>query len=251
MTQALKSAGYEKGDRYPVMRPAAQNSVWQQSSADEKDLYVEFFGLNHLSWIRSVKIKDEEILPRLLADDAFLKSIQEFSMFDPDLLRMIGFLPNEYLYYYYHREKALANILKSGATRGQTIEQVNKQMMEELKAMDMDADPEGALQIFLYYMQVRENSYMSIESGLAKRPLLEKGQLEVPDGMGYAGVMLDCIEGLQSKDGRDLVLSVENQGSIPGLEDRDVVEITCHVDETGFIQRWRKSGALLSADASD
>ena len=190
--------------------------------------------LNHLSWIRSVKIKDEEILPRLLADDAFLKSIQEFSMFDPDLLRMIGFLPNEYLYYYYHREKALANILKSGATRGQTIEQVNKQMMEELKAMDMDADPEGALQIFLYYMQVRENSYMSIESGLAKRPLLEKGQLEVPDGMGYAGVMLDCIEGLQSKDGRDLVLSVENQGSIPGLEDRDVVEITCHVDETGI-----------------
>jgi len=41
----------------------------------------------------------------------------------------------------------------------------------KLKAMDMDADPEGALQIFLYYMQVRENSYMSIESGLAKRPL--------------------------------------------------------------------------------
>ena len=33
-----------------------------------------------------MKIKDEEILPRLLADDAFLKSIQEFSMFDPDLL---------------------------------------------------------------------------------------------------------------------------------------------------------------------
>ena len=64
-------------------------------------------------------------------------------MFDPDLLRMIGFLPNEYLYYYYHREKALANILKSGATRGQTIEQVNKQMMEELKAMDMDADPKA------------------------------------------------------------------------------------------------------------
>ena len=77
-------------------------------------------------------------------------------------------------------------------------------MMEELKAMDMDVDPEGALQIFLYYMQVRENSYMSIESGLAKRPLLEKGQLEVPDGMGYAGVMLDCIEGMQSEEGKYL-----------------------------------------------
>ena len=234
MTQALKSAGYEKVIGICDAPSSTKFRMAAKLGVDEKDLYVEFFGLNHLSWIRSVKIKDEEILPRLLADDAFLKSIQEFSMFDPDLLRMIGFLPNEYLYYYYHREKALANILKSGATRGQTIEQVNKQMMEELKAMDMDADPEGALQIFLYYMQVRENSYMSIESGLAKRPLLEKGQLEVPDGMGYAGVMLDCIEGLQSKDGRDLVLSVENQGSIPGLEDRDVVEVTCHVDETGI-----------------
>ena len=156
-------------------------------------------------------------------------------MFDPDLLRMIGFLPNEYLYYYYHREKALENIKKSGATRGKTIEEVNKKMMAELKEMDMDADPEGALQIFLYYMQVRENSYMSIESGLAKRPLLEKGQLEVPDGMGYAGVMLDCIEGLQSEEGRDLVLSVENNGSIPGLQDKDVIEAACHVSKKGIV----------------
>ena len=155
VTQALKSAGYEKVIGICDAPSSTKFRMAAKLGVDEKDLYVEFFGLNHLSWIRSVKIKDEEILPRLLADDAFLKSIQEFSMFDPDLLRMIGFLPNEYLYYYYHREKALANILKSGATRGQTIEQVNKQMMEELKAMDMDADPEGALQIFLYYMQGR------------------------------------------------------------------------------------------------
>ena len=155
-------------------------------------------------------------------------------MFDPELLRSIGFLPNEYLYYYYHREKALANILASGATRGKTIESVNQQMMEELKGMDIGADPEGALQIFLYYMQIRENSYMSIESGLAKRPLLEKGELEVPDGMGYAGVMLDCIEGMQSEEGKYLVLSVENNGSIPGLADGDVVETTCLVSKEGI-----------------
>ena len=192
------------------------------------------FGLNHLSWIRSVKKKGEEILPELLADDAFLQGVQEFSMFDPELLRSIGFLPNEYLYSYYHREKALENIQKSGATRGKTIEDVNIHMMEELKTMDIDADPEGALQIFLYYMQVRENSYMSIESGLAKRPLLEKGQLEVPDGMGYAGVMLDCIEGMQSEKGKYLVLSVENNGSIPGLADEDVIETTCLVSKDGI-----------------
>ena len=200
----------------------------------EDDLYVEFFGLNHLSWIDSVRVKEEEVLPDLLRDDEFLKSIQEFSMFDPELLRQIGLLPNEYLYYYYHRERALENIEKAGAARGKVIENVNLKMMGELKSMDIDADPEGALQTFLYYMQIRENSYMSIESGLKERPLLEKGQLEVPDGMGYAGVMLDCIEGLQSEKGKDLVLSVENQGSIPGLLDSDVVEVTCHVSKMGI-----------------
>lgn len=100
--------------------------------------------------------------------------------------------------------------------------------------MDIDADPEGALQVFLYYMQLRENSYMSIESGSANRPMLEKGSLPVPEGMGYAGVMLDCIEGMQSEAGRTLVLSVLNQGSIPFLSDEDVVEVTCNVSQNGI-----------------
>lgn len=234
VTQALRSAGY---DRIIGICDAPSSTKFRMArdlGVTEDELYVEFFGLNHLSWIRSVKKKGEEVLPGLLADDAFLKGVQEFSMFDPDLLRSIGFLPNEYLYYYYHREKALANIKASGATRGKTIESVNQQMMEELKNTDIDADPEGALQIFLYYMQVRENSYMSIESGLEKRPLLKKGELEVPDGMGYAGVMLDCIEGMQSEEGKYLVLSVENNGSIPGLEDNDVIETTCLVSRDGI-----------------
>lgn len=234
VTQALKSAGY---DRIIGICDAPSSTKFRMArdlGVTEDELYVEFFGLNHLSWIRSVKKKGVEILPELLADDAFLCGVQEFSMFDPELLRSIGFLPNEYLYYYYHREKALANILASGAARGKTIETVNKQMMDELKTVDIDADPEGALQIFLYYMQIRENSYMSIESGLAKRPLLNKGELEVPDGMGYAGVMLDCIEGMQSESGKYLVLSVENNGSIPGLEDADVIETTCLVSRNGI-----------------
>lgn len=234
VTQALRSGGYDRIIGICDAPSSTKFRMAKELGVTEDELYVEFFGLNHLSWIRSVKKKGEEILPELLSDDGFLKHIQEFSMFDPEMLRSIGFLPNEYLYYYYHREQALSNIKKSGATRGKTIEAVNVKMMEELKAMDMDADPKGALQIFLYYMQIRENSYMSIESGLLERPLIERGALEVPDGMGYAGVMLDCIEGMQSEEGKYLVLSVENNGSIPGLEDQDVIETTCRVSKDGI-----------------
>lgn len=234
VTQALKSAGY---DRIIGICDAPSSTKFRMAkclNVKEEELYVEFAGLNHLSWIRSVKYQGQELLPSLLNHDSFLQSMQEFAMFDPQILRQIGLLPNEYLYYYYHREKALDNILQSGTTRGTTIEEVNQRMMKDLKAMDMDADPEGALQIFLYYMQVRENSYMSIETGSDKKAEIRKGHLEVPDGMGYAGVMLDCIEGLQSEDGRYLVLSVENQGSIESLAPEDVIEVTCKVSKAGI-----------------
>lgn len=234
VTQALRSKGYDKIIGICDAPSSTKFRMAKALEVAEKDLYVEFFGLNHLSWIKSVKKYGEEMLDKLLHDDEFLKNIQEFSMFDPELLRQIGFLPNEYLYYYYHREKALENILKSGATRGKTIENVNIQMMEELKRMNIDKQPEEALQTFLYYMEVRERSYMSIETGSHKQAEIERGNLQVPDGIGYAGVMLDCIEGLQSEEGRYLVLSVQNQGCIEGLEAEDVIEVTCKVSKEGI-----------------
>ena len=234
VTQALHSAGHHRIIGICDAPSSMKYRMAEKLGVTEEELYVEFFGLNHLSWIRSMQVNGEEIMPKLIADDDFMSSIQELEIFDRDIAMKTGMIPNEYLYYYYHRERALANINKSDMTRGQTIEKVNIQMMEELKGMDIDADPEEALQIFLYYMQLRENSYMSIESGSAERPMLERGSLPVPEGMGYAGVMLDCIEGMQSEEGRTLVLSVLNQGCIPFLNDEDVVEVTCNVSKNGI-----------------
>ena len=50
---------------------------------------------------------------------------------DPEAIRSSKMLPNEYLYYYYHREKALEHILNSENTRGEAIEKINQQMMKE------------------------------------------------------------------------------------------------------------------------
>lgn len=234
VTQALHSAGYHRIIGICDAPSSLKYRMCEKLGVAEEDMYVEFFGLNHLSWVKSIRIGGEEIMPRLIENEDFMSSIHELKIFDRDVVRQTGMIPNEYLYYYYHREKALANINKSEMTRGQTIEKVNIQMMKELRAMDIDADPEQALQIFLYYMQLRENSYMSIESGSESRPMLEKGSLPVPEGMGYAGVMLDCIEGMQSESGRTLVLSILNQGCIPFLADDDVVEVTCNVTKNGI-----------------
>lgn len=238
VTQALQNAGFDRIIGICDAPSSTRFRMAQQLGVTEHQLVTEFFGLNHLSWIRSVRLDGEEILPRLLGDDGFLRNIQEFSIFDPELLRSLGFLPNEYLYYYYHRERVLKNLLGAGALRGKSIETVNRDMMQALKAMDMDRDPEEALQTFLYYMQVRENSYMRTESGTQAAPP-QKGALPIPEGIGYAGVMLDCIEGLQGDTPRDLVLSVPNRGSIPFLSEEDVVEMSCRVSREGGIQPIR------------
>lgn len=234
VTQALTQAGYDKVIGICDAPSATKFRMAERLGVEEDELYVEFFGLNHLSWISSVKKKGKEILSELVNDEIFLDSMQEFKTMDPEAIRSSKMLPNEYLYYYYHREKALEHILNSENTRGEAIEKINQQMMKELSGMDINADPEEALQTFLYYMQVRENSYMSVESGVSVRPLLEKGKLPVPEGMGYAGVMLDCIEGMQSEEGKYLVLCIKNQGSLNFLDNDDIVEVTCKVSSRGI-----------------
>ncbi len=234
VTQALRNLGFDKIIGICDAPSSTKIRMAKALNADPKKLYVEFFGLNHLSWIGKVIHQGRDILSGLVQDEEFLSKIEEFNMFDFSLIKTLGYLPNEYLYYYYHREKAVENIIKAGSTRGKTIEKINLEMMDELKSMDIDNNLEEALQVFLYYMEKRESSYMSIEANKEKKAVIEKGNLAFPDSMGYAGVMLDCIEALQTKETKEVVLSVPNNGCIEGLEDNDVIEVTCKVSHQGF-----------------
>jgi 6-phospho-beta-glucosidase len=84
---------------------------------------------------------------------------------------------------------------------------------------------------------MRESSYMSIESG--KRINAASSQESTIDifktefGEGYAGVALDFVEALITGKKKEVILSVPNMGAIEGLEDDDVVEITCIADSKG------------------
>lgn len=60
VTQALRSAGYDKIIGICDAPSSTKFRMAHNLGVEEDDLYVEFFGLNHLSWIRSVKKKGEE-----------------------------------------------------------------------------------------------------------------------------------------------------------------------------------------------
>jgi 6-phospho-beta-glucosidase len=239
VTQALRSAGYD--NVYGICDGPAETiqELEHLVGAPTGGLQVECFGLNHLSWYRSVKFDGHEFLPELLYRPELYQKT-EMRFFRPGLAQSMGMIFNGYLYYFYNREEAVANILKGGRTRGETIADINRRMHAELTLLDMDKDFDKAVRIYLRYHSERNNSYMSIESGSARPPIateLDLADVSADEG-GYAGVALGFIAAMQAGEGHSekpyrMVLNVPNRGSIDGLADDDVVEITCDITRDG------------------
>ncbi len=243
VTQAMHDAGYE-------VIGICDNATGIKMDLSEAlhvgggDMYVRVYGLNHLSWADRVEIGGHDILPELLKRDNFVENFHQFAYFDKDLIRTIKKIPNGYLYYFYHREKALANIMAAKATRGESIHAINERMMAELTRMDVHTQAKEMIEIYRRFMQEREGSYMQMETGGISHPAkIDVHTLGIPELStvgespeiyeGYAGVAFNYIESVVRNKPIDLALCVPNNGSIEGLEDDDVVEVTCIVDKDG------------------
>ncbi|MDD6728526.1 MAG: 6-phospho-beta-glucosidase [Eubacteriales bacterium] len=191
----------------------------------------EVYGLNHLSYFKSITLNGKEITNDLIENDEAYKKT-DMRYFEKDLLRDRKAVLNEYLYYFYYREKAVENILKAPQTRGEQIRDINKNMTEELSKMDIENDFDGCLQVFNKWYGMREGSYMASETGEKRTTPWHFDIYEEDDG-GYAGVALKFIETAQSGKTGTMIMCIPNEGSIDGLLDDDVVEITCDVDANG------------------
>ncbi len=74
-------------------------------------MHADYFGLNHCGWIHRVLVDGRDRLPEVLERFEELQAADEqWRLFDPALVRAIGMLPMEYLYFYYYRDEAVAHI---------------------------------------------------------------------------------------------------------------------------------------------
>ena len=95
--------------------------------APEGSAKGEVYGLNHLSYFRSVTVNGREVLDELIENDRAYEET-DLRYFEKRLLRERHAILNEYLYYFYYREKAVENILRAPQTRGEQIADVNRRM---------------------------------------------------------------------------------------------------------------------------
>lgn len=202
-------------------------------------VFPEYFGLNHLGWLRGLYLNGADQLPGLLQTARAAGARIPGLPFDLEFIETLGLIPGEYLFFYYCPRQSVENLLRAGKSRALQILPFNDELYSSLRRIrDEDAAPSQIDAVYSRYLQQRGGTYMTLETGDKASPWHppeDAPQIESA-AEGYSGVALDLVKSLVSNEVASLpILNVPNRGAIPGMADDDVVEITC-VARNGIVR---------------
>jgi 6-phospho-beta-glucosidase len=193
---------------------------------DRRDLWFDYFGLNHLGWLNGVRDRDGELLDALLADDEALASFEEGRLFGADWLRAIGMIPNEYLYYFYYAADAINAISESPRSRGVFL----LEQQREFYARNGD-DHAAALAAWRATRHDRERTYMAE----ARSASGDERDDDHAEGGGYEGEAMAVLEAMALNTQAVLILNTANRTCLPFLDAEAVVEVPAVVGRAGAV----------------
>ncbi|MFI6105292.1 6-phospho-beta-glucosidase [Streptomyces sp. NPDC051310] len=187
--------------------------------ADPDEAWFDYVGLNHLGWLRGVRVAGRDLLPRLLADPEALGSFEEGRLFGAEWLRSLGAIPNEYLHYYYFNREAVGAYRDAGRTRGAYLRDQQAAFY---------ASP--SLKAWHAALADREATYMAANREAAGAG--ERAAEDLEPG-GYEKVALALMRAIARGERTTLILNVRNRTALPVLDADAVVEVPCLVDAHG------------------
>jgi len=237
LAQALNQYGHCKTIGICDAHAGIKNALSKFLRVRASELQVDYFGLNHLGWVPRVLHRGKDQLPYLLDNyERLQKAAHIFSFFDAELIRGIGMLPNEYLYYFYYYDQAVHNILQNGETRGEQIVKLNRPLLERMIPLVKEGDLAAAWADYSETLEKRSSTYMSRETSGHVHNIHEHEEPAPLDfeEEGYEGLAINIIKSIHLNKPQILTLNVPNNGTIAGLQDRDVVEVPCLVNGNGY-----------------
>jgi len=168
---------------------------------------LDYFGLNHLAWVRGVYLDGEDVLPGLIAqstgpDKGLYRRGLVDRLISPELLCTWGMVPNWYVRFYCCPDAILAEQRRAATVRGE------QDVETEIRLMEMYAAGEFGSE--------------------AERLLNKKG------GTHYAEAALDVMESMVLDKGARLFLDVRNEGALPELPPDVCVEVPAIVRRSGI-----------------
>ncbi len=166
------------------------------------DCEITYVGLNHLSWITSVIKDGKEVLPELL-DKGFttktMANIQDDG-FSVECLKAIQGIPSSYLQYYYCRDAKLKHLKEDKKSRAMVCMEIEEDLLK-----------------------------MYSDENLVTKPDL----LDRRGGHKYSLAAVSLIDSIANDKNDVHVVNIKNNGTLPFMDDDDVVEISAVVGKDG------------------
>ena len=158
---------------------------------------VDQVGLNHLTWVRAVRLDGADVLPALL-DEHGDELAGEVGL-PRRLLDELGALPSYYLRYFYAHDRVVAE-QRDGVPRAAQVAEIERRLLELYR------DP-----------------------ALVEKPAL----LEQRGGAYYSEAATGLVASLVAGTGDVHVVDVRNGTTLAGLAPHDVVEVPARVGRAG------------------
>jgi 6-phospho-beta-glucosidase len=158
---------------------------------------VDQVGLNHLTWVRAVRLDGNDILPELLRDHG--DELADHAGQPRAVLEELGVIPSYYLRYFYFHDRVLDE-QRTGVPRAATVAEIERQLLD------------------LYR-----------DETLVTKPAL----LEQRGGAYYSEAATQLVAALTTGDGDTQVVDTRNNGALAGLADDDVVEVPARILSDG------------------
>jgi 6-phospho-beta-glucosidase len=196
VTRALLDGGYRAVGLCNV-NIGLQREFARLLGVQPERLLVDQVGLNHLTWVRAVRLDDRDVLPELLRQHG--DELAEHVGLPPGLLDELGAVPSYYLRYFYEHDRVRAE-QRDEAPRARKVRQLEEQLLGIYR------DPE-----------------------LSTKPQL----LEQRGGAFYSEAALGLLAALVSETEGIHVVDVRSDGAVPGLADDDIVEIAARIGPDG------------------
>ncbi|MEV8019113.1 6-phospho-beta-glucosidase [Streptomyces sp. NPDC086554] len=203
---------------------------------DPDSAFIDYVGLNHLGWLRGLRIDGRDELPRLLGDDALLGSFEEGRLFGAEWLRSLGAVPNEYLHYYYFNREAVRAYQEAEQTRGAFLRDQQARFYEELgmeassASSSSSSSSSSAWKAWDATRAEREATYMAENREAAG--VGERAEEDLESG-GYEQVALALMRAIARDERATLILNVRNRTTLSALDGDAVIEVPCSVDANG------------------
>lgn len=167
--------------------------ISQISNCEIRDIFLKYYGLNHLTFLEKVFVKDQDVTEILMQKMKLHLANIPSQDFPEWLLDALKLYPNSYLRYYLSQKTMLEKLKREG-TRAEKVRQIESQLVELYKTAN-DIPPE----------------------------LSQRG------GSMYSTAAAHLIRDLSQSSGSVHIVNTKNNGAVKNLPSDYVMEIPCLV----------------------